>query len=99
MSSYSPVPIIMLHRIGLPSLRKGQRGLTWSSLLFQWSMLAASRRVFAGLSLSALLDVWEERADCSGRHLVLTFQDAYSSLHRAALPVLRRLGWTATVFA
>jgi len=99
MSSYSPVPIIMLHRIGLPSLRKGQRGLTWSSLLFQWSMLAASRRVFAGLSLSALLDVWEERADCSGRPLVLTFDDAYSSLHRAALPVLRRLGWTATVFA
>ena len=62
-------------------------------------MATLRRRGFQGVALSELLDGWEGKAELPARPLVLTFDDAFRSVHERAAPVLAELGFRATVFA
>ena len=52
----------------------------------------------AFLGMDAVLGHLEADAPFPDRAVALTFDDAYASVHRAALPLLDRLGVVATVF-
>ena len=54
---------------------------------------------FQGISLGELLDVWEGKQMTSGRPVVLTFDDGFDSVAELAAPLLRELGFRATIFA
>ncbi len=84
--------------------------LTFHALDESSSPLSVPPRVFArGLShlhelgyrtasLSEIARRLEQRKPLGDRTIVITFDDGFRSVHEAALPVLQRLQWTATVF-
>jgi peptidoglycan/xylan/chitin deacetylase (PgdA/CDA1 family) len=62
-------------------------------------MEALRRSGFQGVRLGDLLGAWEGRGTLPGRPVVLTFDDGFRNFLDHAAPVLKRLGFTATVFA
>ena len=66
---------------------------------FAGHMRSLARRGFAGISLTDLLDGWEEKAPLPPRPVVLTFDDGFANLLPHAAPLLATLGFRATLFA
>lgn len=52
---------------------------------------------FRGRAVGAALDHWKRSGD-HGREFAISFDDGYANVLHAGLPVLRELGFTATVF-
>lgn len=85
--------------------------LTYHSLDASGSVLSVTPQVFAdqmaclanlglrGVTLRAALAEREAAGRWPEGAVVLTFDDGYATVHRAALPVLERHGFTATLFA
>jgi peptidoglycan/xylan/chitin deacetylase (PgdA/CDA1 family) len=62
-------------------------------------MSALRAKGFQGLSLSDLLDGWENGARLPARPLVLCFDDAFANFLDHGAPFLRELGFRASIFA
>jgi peptidoglycan/xylan/chitin deacetylase (PgdA/CDA1 family) len=62
-------------------------------------MAALRDRGFQGIALGELLDAWDAGTSPWARPVVLTFDDAFANLAEHGAPVLRELGFRATVFA
>lgn len=60
---------------------------------FERQMNYLAKKGFVGKSLKEYL------ADPQKKYFVITFDDAYDSVYENALPILNKLGFTATVFA
>lgn len=90
----APVPILTYH-----SLDGSGSVISTPPASFRRQMEAFRVRGFRGLALSDLLDGWEGKAALPARPLVLTFDDAFRSVHDHAAPVLAEMGFRATVFA
>lgn len=65
---------------------------------FREHMRLLAQRGFAGISLSQLLDGWDDIAPLPERPVVLTFDDGFANLLEHAAPVLSELGFRATIF-
>jgi peptidoglycan/xylan/chitin deacetylase (PgdA/CDA1 family) len=65
---------------------------------FHEHMRSLARRGFVGISLSELLDGWDDIAPLPARPVVLTFDDGFANLLEHAAPVLSELGFRATIF-
>ncbi|HEV2046855.1 MAG TPA: polysaccharide deacetylase family protein [Chthoniobacterales bacterium] len=65
---------------------------------FREHMRSLARRGFAGISLSELLDGWDDIAPLPARPVVLTFDDGFANLLEHAIPLLSELGFRATIF-
>jgi peptidoglycan/xylan/chitin deacetylase (PgdA/CDA1 family) len=84
-------PILVLHAVGGPDGR-----YTLPEEVFHGFL---ARAVGQGWSLCTLSDLaGRDGRDGTGRTLALTFDDAYESVARVALPALQALGLPATVF-
>jgi peptidoglycan/xylan/chitin deacetylase (PgdA/CDA1 family) len=89
------IPILMYHQIGDPPARgTPYRGLTVSTERFRRQMTWLHRLGYRGLSMRDLMPYL--RGELSGRVVGLTFDDGFRNVHRNALPVLARLGFSAT---
>lgn len=62
-------------------------------------MEALHSRGYEGITLRRLIDAWERGSSLPSRAVVLTFDDAFGNFADHAEPVLRRLGFRATLFA
>jgi peptidoglycan/xylan/chitin deacetylase (PgdA/CDA1 family) len=65
---------------------------------FHEHMRSLARRGFVGISISELLNGWDDIAPLPARPVVLTFDDGFANLREHAAPVLSELGFRATIF-
>jgi peptidoglycan/xylan/chitin deacetylase (PgdA/CDA1 family) len=92
------VPILCYHRFGAGS------GASASKMVVSAGNFAAqldwlARNDYHVLPLSRLQGFLEGRQPLPQRSVVITIDDGYESVHRHALPLLRRYGFPATLFA
>jgi peptidoglycan/xylan/chitin deacetylase (PgdA/CDA1 family) len=92
-----PVPILMYHVINSPPPGAPNPSLYVPARTFQAQMRELAARGYHGVTLGQVFDYWRRRIALPPRPLVVSFDDGTGSIHRAALPVLRRLGWPGVV--
>ena len=66
--------------------------------LFRWQMERLRAWGYRGISLGEYLRWRQDRGRADPRQVALTFDDAMTSFHEEALPVLREAGFSATLF-
>lgn len=92
------LPILMYHNIApVPRGLPVYRSLYVRPGAFARQMRLLHRLGYAGLSMSAAMPYL--RGERRGRVAVITLDDGYADNLDSALPVLQRLGFTATVYA
>lgn len=95
---YQTVPILCYHRFS------GGNGVSNSKMVVTAGNFAAqldwlSRNDYRVISLAQLTGFLEGHQALPKRSVVITIDDGYESVHRHALPVLRKYGFPATLFA
>ncbi len=93
-TGYQLVPILCYHNIGPQA--KGR--LVIAAKTFQEQMRYLKANGFRAVSLSDYFDFLAQKAQLPRKAVVITFDDGYKSFSQYAYPVLRELGFTATLF-
>ncbi|MEE1929248.1 polysaccharide deacetylase family protein [Streptomyces sp. TRM 70351] len=75
------------------------RRLSVSPEAFAAQMELLAERRHTPLTVSELARAWRGGGPLPRRPVLVTFDDGYAGVHRHALPVLTRLGFSATLFA
>ena len=92
------VPILMYHAVCDETTSVARRlSVTPARFTEQMELLAA--RGCEPLTVRRLASLWREGGALPDRPVLVTFDDGYEGVHRHALPVLKGLGFPATVFA
>ncbi|WP_249937387.1 polysaccharide deacetylase family protein [Roseateles sp. DAIF2] len=91
--SYQTVPVLCYHRLGTGG---GKMSVSPAAFAAQMDWLA--RNNYRVIRLGQLAAYLEGREPLPPRSVVITFDDGYESVHRHALPVLRKHGMPATLF-
>ncbi|PGH51167.1 hypothetical protein CRI70_08245 [Streptomyces sp. Ru87] len=93
-----PVPILMYHAVGAaPS--PAAYALSVSPAAFAEQLELLADRGFTPVTTRELGDAWRSGGPLPARPVLITFDDGYEGVHRHALPLLARHGFTATLFA
>lgn len=90
---YQTVPILAYHRFGMGG---GKMVVSPSSFAAQLEWLA--RNDYRVIPLGQLAGYLAGRQTLPKRAVAITIDDGYESVHRYALPLLRRYGFPATLF-
>jgi len=91
------IPILMYHQIAeAPTKGNPYRGLCVSPRSFRQHMIWMRRLGYRGLSMRQLMPYL--RGERAGRVFGITFDDGYRNVYEHALPVLNKLGFTATTY-
>jgi peptidoglycan/xylan/chitin deacetylase (PgdA/CDA1 family) len=91
------VPILMYHAVGHRPARAAY-GLSVAPEAFAAQMELLGARGFTPVTTARLGGAWRTGAALPERPVLITFDDGYEGVHRHALPVLARYGFTATLF-
>lgn len=91
---HRPVPVLTYH-----SLDESGSPISTPPAVFEEQMSVLRESGFQGLSLSELLDGWENRATLPARPLVLCFDDGFTNFLDHGAPSLREAGFGASIFA
>ncbi|HEU4514605.1 MAG TPA: polysaccharide deacetylase family protein [Nocardioidaceae bacterium] len=91
------VPVFMYHSVTDHPV-DATRSLSVSPRLLAEQLAALADLGFTGVSFSRLRDALVRDEHLPDRTVVLTFDDGYDDFHGAALPLLERHGFSATVF-
>lgn len=92
--SYQTVPILCYHRFG-----NGGGKMTISAAAFAQQLDWLARNGYRVIPLADLAGFLQGRQALPQRSVVITIDDGYESVHRIALPLLRKHGFPATLFA
>src|SRR5215216_4864202 len=87
-------PILMYHAVA--QVMHDPNHICVSPKQFEAQMIYLKRRNLQGVSVQEAIHAM--KAGNASRLVGLTFDDGYENFLQAALPVLKRLGFTATVF-
>jgi peptidoglycan/xylan/chitin deacetylase (PgdA/CDA1 family) len=90
---YQAVPILCYHRFGI-----GPSKMIISPSQFEAQLDWLARNQFRVLRLSELAGFLAAREALPQRSVVITIDDGYESVHRHALPLLKKYGVPATLF-
>lgn len=92
------VPVLIYHRVGTPHYAD-DRTYCITPQRFRAQMIALAAAGYTAIGVDQFVD-WLEERDVLLPHkpFVLSFDDGFGDVHQHAWPVLRELGWTATVF-
>ncbi len=90
---YQTVPILCYHRFGGASNKMSVSPANFAAQL-DW----LARNDYRVIRLSQLLGFLQGREALPKRSVVITMDDGYESVHRYALPLLRKHGFPATLF-
>ncbi|MBU2567801.1 MAG: polysaccharide deacetylase family protein [Elusimicrobia bacterium] len=88
--------IMVYHKVD--RYRGGLKGLCVSPEAFDRQMDYLYRRGYRAIPLGSLVDSIINKKDILPKTFVLTFDDGYENNYVNVLPVLKKYGWTATVF-
>ena len=94
---YQTVPILCYHRFGSGSSNGGGK-MTVSAANFAAQLDWLARNDYHVIGLAQLVGFLEGRQAVPKRSVVITIDDGYESVHRVALPLLRKHGFAATLF-
>ena len=92
-----PVPILMYHVIAPAPPRASYPDLYVGRDDFARQMRWLARHGFHAVTLRQVYDHWRRGATLPRNPVVISFDDGYRSVFRAAFPVLRSLRWSAVV--
>ncbi|MEW2806333.1 polysaccharide deacetylase family protein [Streptomyces massasporeus] len=92
-----PVPILMYHAV-TRSPAPATRALSVSPDAFADHMRLLHERGFTPVTTARLGAAWRGGPPLPARPVLITFDDGYRGVHEHVLPVLRELGFMATVF-
>lgn len=88
------VPIVMYHDIGSPAA-----GLTVTPDMLEMQMVALESAGYQAVSMDAvLLAMRGEEVPLPARPVAITFDDAYVAVFTKAYPILKKHGFTATLY-
>jgi peptidoglycan/xylan/chitin deacetylase (PgdA/CDA1 family) len=90
------LPVLMYHEIAAPPDTDSKLAVPLQAFARQLEYLASHG--FSTLTASAVATAVAARAPLPARAVVLTFDDGFADFHERALPLLRRYGYTATLF-
>ena len=90
---FQTVPILCYHRFG-----SGGNKMVVAQANFAAQLDWLARNDYRVIRLGQLLGYLEGRQALPRRAVVITIDDGYESVHRIALPLLRRYGFPATLF-
>lgn len=90
---YQTVPILCYHRFG-----NGGGKMIVSAANFAAQLDWLARNDYHVIRLSQLVGFLEGHQAVPKRSVVITMDDGYESVHRVALPLLRKYGFPATLF-
>ena len=93
LQDHGAAPILTYH-----SLDESGSVTSVAPRFFREHMHSLARRGFVGISLSELLDGWDDIAPLPARPVVITFDDGFANVLEHAAPVLSELGFRATIF-
>lgn len=93
------VPILCYHRIEAPPASNPTDSNFTDPSLFAEQMAMLAERGYLGVTVDAIVRWQRGDGTLPSRAIGITFDDAYASVPQHAIPVLERLGWTATIFA
>lgn len=91
------VPVLMYHKVN-PYFYDGGKGLRVTPAAFQEQMQYLYDQGYHTISLDQLMDHWQKKSDLPIKPVVITFDDGYEDNYRFAFPVLKKFGFTATIF-
>lgn len=99
---YQTVPILCYHRFATGNGNGGSNGggkMVISAANFAAQLDWLARNDYRVIPLSQLTAFLQGRQALPKRAVVITIDDGYESVHRVALPLLRKYGFPATLFA
>jgi len=88
------LPVLMYHKI----LQNGPDGLTVTTDQFEQHLKYLKERGYHAISFKTLKTLVKDGAPLTKKTVILTFDDAYENFRLQALPLLKKYGFTATVF-
>lgn len=91
------VPVLMYHRLG-DAHNDWERKYCVSPARFAEHMRGLARSGWQAVSIEQFFAWMDGSAELPRRAFLLTFDDGFLGVHEHAAPVLRPLGWPATVF-
>ena len=95
---YQTVPILCYHRFAAGNGNSGGK-MVISAANFAAQLDWLARNDYRVITLSQLSAFLQGRQALPKRAVVITIDDGYESVHRVALPLLRKYGFPATLFA
>lgn len=96
MATAQRIPVLMYHRVGEPDHPGDIYCVRPAD--FATHMAALARASWRAVCIDDF-DAWRRGEQSLPEHsFVLTFDDGFAGVHDFAAPVLKRLGWPATVF-
>lgn len=93
-NGYQVVPILVYHNFG----RESRGRLVLGARAFEEQMRHLKAEGYRVISLRDFLEFMEQRRQIPRRAVILTFDDGYRSFKEFAYPILKELGFTATLF-
>src|SRR5262249_6465563 len=93
-TGYQLVPILVYHNLGPQA--KGR--LLLGASQFEQQMRYLKNEGYRVISLSEFLEWMQLKRQLPRRAVVLTFDDGYRAFREYAYPILKQLGFTATLF-
>lgn len=94
---FKAVPILMYHKVN-PDPAVGGYGLRVSPRSFEKQMAYLSRSGYSAISLTDLADHFDVGKPLPPRPIIITFDDGYLDNYTYAYPILKKYGFTATIF-
>lgn len=91
------IPILMYHKVN-PDPRTGGLGLRVPPDKFEWQMKYLKRNGYQTVSLTDVMDHFEHGKHLPDKPIVITFDDGYKDNHDYAYPIMKKYGFTGTVF-
>ena len=91
------VPILRYHKVN-PDPKTGGLGLRVLPADFDWEMRYLKQNGYHSVNLGALVDHFQKGTKLPDKPIVITFDDGYQDNYRYAYPILKKYGFTATIF-
>lgn len=92
------VPVLLYHKIGAPPAGVRNPRSWVRPERFEWQMRLLSRWGYRTITPDALAAHYRGEKEAPPRSILITFDDGSRSCHSAAQPILKMIGFTATVF-
>lgn len=91
------VPILTYHKVN-PDRKTGGLGLRVMPADFDWEMHYLKDNGYHSVNLNAVVDHFQKGKKLPDKPFVITFDDGYQDNYRYAYPILKKYGFTATIF-
>lgn len=91
------IPILMYHKVNADP-RTGGLGLRVTPDKFEWQMKYLRRNGYESVSLTDVMDHFQKGKHLPARPIVITFDDGYKDNHDFAYPIMKKYGYTGTIF-